>query len=196
MKRLIFLIIVSLLVQTKLLSQSCLPEGIVFTTQEQIDNFQTDNPDCTEIEGDVVIGGWPPTENITNLNGLNVVTSIGGYLHIEHNLALVNLEGLDNLDSIGDWFVCKGNISLINLTGLENLTHIEGGLWFYINSMINLTGLEGLSVINEHIVIPDKLNRNEQYYINRRFFSDCAKQFFKQFDRIGKFDFYWGLPCF
>ena len=31
--------------------QGCLPEGIAFTTQEQIDNFQTDYPGCTEIFG-------------------------------------------------------------------------------------------------------------------------------------------------
>ena len=39
-----------------LLPNYCLPEGITFTTQEQIDNFQTNYPGCTEIEGDVYIG--------------------------------------------------------------------------------------------------------------------------------------------
>ncbi len=34
--------------------QGCLPEGIAFETQEQIDNFQTNYPECTEIEGDVI----------------------------------------------------------------------------------------------------------------------------------------------
>ena len=33
----------------------CLPEGITFSTQAEIDNFQTNYPGCTEIEGDVVI---------------------------------------------------------------------------------------------------------------------------------------------
>ena len=45
----------------------CLPEGITFTTQEQIDSFQINYPGCTEIEGDVQICG----NDITNLNGLN-----------------------------------------------------------------------------------------------------------------------------
>ncbi len=63
---------------------SCLPEGITFTTQEEIDNFQTNYPNCTEIEGDVLIGGWNGS-NITNLNGLNVLTSIGGNLEILGN---------------------------------------------------------------------------------------------------------------
>ena len=88
MKKLLFTIIVCLF-SLSLLSQSCLPEGITFSTQEQIDNFQTDNPGCTEIEGDVTISG----NDITNLNGLNVVTSIGGNLIVRHNEALTSLTG-------------------------------------------------------------------------------------------------------
>ena len=34
------------------LSQPCLPEGITFTTQAQIDSFQTNYPVCSEIEGE------------------------------------------------------------------------------------------------------------------------------------------------
>ncbi len=54
MKKLLFTIIVCLF-SLSLLSQSCLSEGIIFNTQEQIDNFQTENPGCTEIEGSVWI---------------------------------------------------------------------------------------------------------------------------------------------
>lgn len=57
-------------------SQSCLPEGITFNTQEQIDSFQVNYPGCTEIEGGVLIEGT----DIENLDGLEVITSIGGYL--------------------------------------------------------------------------------------------------------------------
>ena len=47
-----------------LFAQGCLPEGITFTTQEQIDSFAINYPGCTEIEGFVDING----NNITNLN--------------------------------------------------------------------------------------------------------------------------------
>ncbi len=57
-------------------SQPCLPSGITFTTQEQIDNFQSIYPNCTEIEGDMIIEG----NDITNLEGLSVLTAIGGFL--------------------------------------------------------------------------------------------------------------------
>lgn len=56
-------------------SKPCLPEGITFSTQEQIDNFQTNYPGCTEIEGGVLIEG----SDITNLEGLNVLEIVYGY---------------------------------------------------------------------------------------------------------------------
>ena len=34
--------------------QACLPDGIKFSTQADIDNFQTNHSNCTEIEGDVI----------------------------------------------------------------------------------------------------------------------------------------------
>ncbi len=36
---------------------SCLPDGITFSTQAEIDSFQTNYPNCTEIHGDVGING-------------------------------------------------------------------------------------------------------------------------------------------
>jgi len=62
-------------------SSSCLPEGITFTNQAQIDSFQVNYPGCVEIEGFVTISG----DEITNLNRLNVLTSIGGSLQIDGN---------------------------------------------------------------------------------------------------------------
>ena len=70
---------------------TCLPEGITFSTQSQIDDFQTNYPSCKKIRGGVNIG-----EYITNLNGLSVLTSIGGYLSISYS-ALTSLTGLDNI---------------------------------------------------------------------------------------------------
>ena len=89
-------------------SSSCLPEGITFTTQEQIDNFQTNYPGCNEIEGNVTINGI----DISNLNGLNVVTSIGGSLLIFGNDILINLSGLNSLNIIGGGLRIHGNAAL------------------------------------------------------------------------------------
>ena len=75
------------------MAQSCLPEGLEIYSQEEIDNFQTNYPGCTEIEGDVLIVG----NNITNLNGLNVLTTIDGYLIYNDLDALTSLTGLGKL---------------------------------------------------------------------------------------------------
>jgi hypothetical protein len=98
-------------------SNSCLPEGITFITQAQIDNFQTNYPGCTEIAGDVTIQG----SGITNLNGLSILTSIGGNLWIYSSDALASLTGLEGLTSIGGPLGISGNNSLTSLSGLENI---------------------------------------------------------------------------
>ncbi len=72
MKHLFLLPAFLLLSQTILFSQGCLPEGITFTTQEQINNFQTNYPGCTEIEGAVKLLGHIEANSINNLNGLRV----------------------------------------------------------------------------------------------------------------------------
>ena len=149
---------------------SCLPEGITFNTQEQIDNFQTNYPGCAEIEGDVIISD-NYSGSITNLNGLNVLTSIEGYFNIyfTNNLtslgdmnnlisigghlwigynSLTSLNGLENLTIIGNHLSIGMNNTLVNLNGLENLTSIGSNLWIgYNNSLINLNGLENVASI-------------------------------------------------
>jgi hypothetical protein len=116
---------------------TCLPQGITFTTQWQIDNFQTNYPGCMGIIGDVTIKG----SAITNLNGLSVLTSIGGYLEIRSNSALTSLTGLESLTSIGGYLQIggfyAGNHALTSLTGLENLTSIGGNLTISYNSSLS-----------------------------------------------------------
>ncbi|MCK9423664.1 MAG: T9SS type A sorting domain-containing protein [Bacteroidales bacterium] len=133
----------------------CLPEGITFTTQNQIDSFQVNYPGCYEIEGNVIIGNGLVGSNINNLNGLNVLTSIGGTLSIFYNLSLTSLNGLEALTSIGGGLNISDNDSLINLVGLNSLSFIGGNLTISTFSfsgncrvtLTSLTGLESLSFI-------------------------------------------------
>ena len=149
MKKITLLFILAFIIQITAFSQSCLPDGITFSTQAEIDNFQTNYPGCTEIEGDVEING----EDINNLNGLSVLTTIGGYLqigdyHFSTNLDMTSLAGLENLTSIGGDLVIRRNNSLINLTELENITSIEGELRIVENfSLTGLTGLHNITSI-------------------------------------------------
>jgi len=112
------------------LSQPC-PDSLFITSQAQIDSFQINYPNCTEIEGDVTIIG----DDITNLNGLIGLSLIGGSLmvgEIENGIGnpnLVTLQGLDSLTTVGEDIVIHSNNVLTSLMGLESLISIEGSLW-------------------------------------------------------------------
>ena len=148
MKKLISIIAIFIFSQAAIFSQNCLPEGITFTTQEQIDNFQSSFPGCTQIEGGVKING----DDINNLNGLNIITSIGENLLIGTtintwvNPLLTDLTGLENLTSIGDDLEISGNIALQSLEGLSGITSINGN--FAIISNVDLPDLSGLNNLN------------------------------------------------
>ena len=147
MKR-FFLIFTFLIVNHTIISaQGCLPDGITFSTQSEIDDFQNNYPGCTEIEGTVQIDG----SDIINLNGLNSINRIGGSLYIRYCNNLVTLHGLHTLTFVGGSFVSiLENNSLVNLEGLNNLSKISGILsLFQNNSMTNLIGLESLTRIGE-----------------------------------------------
>jgi len=139
----------------------CLPDGITFTTQEQIDNFQINHPNCTEIEGSVTIGTiFAETTNINNLNGLSVITSLGEDLSIYNNDSLVSLEGLNNLTYIGGSLSTaiffdlggmfkgvRGCNNLFSVESLTNLIYLGADLKIWETGLLNLSGLEGLTSI-------------------------------------------------
>ena len=148
----LYILFLGLLVSGGVMAQPCMPNGITFTTQEQVDNFQINYPNCTEILGNVHIGVYLGCD-INNLSGLNVLTSIGGSLFIDFTDILENLKGLNNLDSIGGGLVVWYNDSLSELTGLENVTSI-GGLNFGPNPLLtSLTGLDSLSFLGGELLI-------------------------------------------
>ncbi|MFZ1703798.1 MAG: hypothetical protein WAT79_05600, partial [Saprospiraceae bacterium] len=64
-----------------------IPIAIVFSTQSEVDNFPTNYPGCTTIDGNVGITG----NNITNLNGLSQITQIGGSLQFLNSNSLSTL---------------------------------------------------------------------------------------------------------
>jgi len=158
-------------------SQSCCPNGISFWSQTGIDNFQANYPGCTEIEGDVfIVNNSSP--KITNLHGLNVLTSIGEGLVFDGMDALKSFSGLENLEyiggsleimsldsltditalnkleAIGGWLWVDGNRLLTNLSGLDNITHIEGGLSIYDNDKLkNVSALSNVTSIEGELRI-------------------------------------------
>jgi len=112
----------------------------------------------TTIGGDLRIS-WNP--HIKNLTGLKSLTSIGG-LSITYT-SLTSLSGLENIISTGGNLNIWGNNALTSLSGLENLTSVSGDLYIGDvnggNALTNLTGLENLTSVggNLHIVWNDTL---------------------------------------
>ncbi|MGB4849858.1 MAG: hypothetical protein WBP41_18170 [Saprospiraceae bacterium] len=131
--------------------QNCLPGGIQFTTQAQIDNFASDYPGCTVIEGDVCIGDcdYPYVDSdIENLLGLLQITSIKGNIEISSNKFLTGIEGFSNLTTIEKDLIIRFNDNLDFLYGLENI-EVIGGTFELFGNNINLStaGLQNLKVI-------------------------------------------------
>lgn len=154
MKRTVLVIFVVLITFNVTFSQC--PEYLLIESQDQIDNFPINYPNCSEIDLFVTISG----NDISNLSGLSNLTSIGTYLTIENTLILQNLTGLDNLSSVGIGIIIKDNSGLINLNGLENITSGNEAFSLYIERNENLTSLSGL---NNIYCIPGDLFIIENY---------------------------------
>ncbi len=125
----------------EMVSQPCLPNGITFTTQSQIDSFPILYPTCTEIEGDVFI--WDA--DITSLSSLNNLSSIGGALEVFGCVRLIDLTGLEGISHIGGRLFLLYNDSLTNLTSFSGLISIGGELHIIANHTLNsLAGIENI----------------------------------------------------
>ena len=139
--------------------QSCLPNGITFNSQAQINSFHANYPGCTSIEGDVTID--PQGGNIANLNGLNGLVSIGGTLYIRNSTALPSLAGLSTLTSVGGNLRIEDNVVLGNLNGLNNLTtvgydvQIGGSTWQTNSALTSLSGLDNLTTVGGWFRVSD-----------------------------------------
>ena len=128
-------------------SQGCLPNGITFNNQQQVDNFATNYPGCSEILGDVVI-----SYGINNLLGLSQITAIQGKLTITNN-TLNNLTGLNNLTNVGSDTKILIN-SVTSFSGLNNLQSIEGSLEISnCTSLNNISAFESLTTIDGYLLL-------------------------------------------
>lgn len=146
----VILLILSPLV---LLAQNCLPDGITFTRQSQLDSFPILYPTCTHITGTIEIDGSQDT--ITSLAGLNQVTHVVSSFRI-HQTDLVSLEGL-SFDTIEGELEIYNNFHLENLHGLEALTYVASDV-----SVRNNPYLSALSGLDNLVAIGGKLDIQSQ----------------------------------
>ena len=132
-------IILTIIIPFNIFSQGCLPNGITFTTQSQIDSFPINYPNCIVIEGGLIITG----SNITNLNGLNSIHKIVGSLTVFNTDSLINFNGLNFIDTIGDLYFHDN--ALQSLHGLESLKYTGGLYCVNNNALLNFEGLNSLN---------------------------------------------------
>jgi hypothetical protein len=128
---------------TDVLAQVC--PGVTLTTQAEVDAFS-----CSSVTGSLVISG----ANISNLDGLVALASVGSTLSIYNNAALTNIGGLDALASVGIDLSIFNNDALTNINGLNALVSLGRDLEIYNNdALTNVSGLGALTSVAGHLYI-------------------------------------------
>jgi len=148
----------------------CPDNDIVFKTQQEIDTFLVEYPNCENFEHNILISSTS-SDPVVNLNGLSKIKAIKGNLTILFNDSLEYLIGLENLESISgeleigqnpnfkslehlNSLIKLGSLNLSfdmvkNFKGLENIDSLENLKLFNNNlESRNLTGLENIKYIS------------------------------------------------
>lgn len=140
MRNSLYFIFVSLLFFTGKQTQAQCPSGyVLLSTQEEVNAFAIEYPNCTELSATLEINGT----NITDLSPLNNLTIIYSSFRIE-STQVTSLTGLNNLEYIGGFFIIKNNSQLTSVTALSNLTSAHLTI-SYNNSLTSLSGLNNLT---------------------------------------------------
>ena len=147
--RIIYVLMLALCLQFKLLNANTLNANLVFTTQAQINSFASTYPGIDSVLGNVKIGdSLVSNTSINNLNGLSPLKFVGSNCMILNCDALTSVSGLQNITEIGLNCIIHDNNFLNNLNSLNGLNTIGGSLNISSNASIaNLNGLSSLSSI-------------------------------------------------
>jgi len=112
--------------------------------------------DLTGLNGLTTVGGSLDIQRNLKLNSvaaLENLTTVGGSLNITRNDSLSNLEGLENLSTIGEHLYIQFNDVLTGLTNSSNLTSVGGDIDIRYNALTSLAGLENLNAIEGDMTI-------------------------------------------
>ena len=138
-KQLFFILMVLLLNLSNIQAQVTYTGDVNLTSQAEVDAFRTTTA-YTYIDGNLSIRN--SNSDITNLNGIQGLDSISGYLLIMDQKNLDSLSGLNTLKAAeGD--VTLSKLKIENLDGLQNLIKVGGR--FSISNCQTLQSLDGLN---------------------------------------------------
>jgi len=126
------------------ISHPCLFGGISFTSQDQIDQFANQYPNCTELNGPVLIKE-SNSGDITSLAGLANLTQINGNLRIANNDDLTSLYGLDQLEFVDGSILIFDNDNVSSIAALQGIDRIRGFLSIGKNDILeSIEGIENI----------------------------------------------------
>jgi len=114
----------------------------------------------TSLEGDCLItGSFSQSNSLTNLKGLDNITTIGGSLSLNQNNNINDLSNLSSLTSINGSLRLNDNEKIVNLNGLHNLTIIGNELFLLANDNLNnIDDLQNINSIGDAITINNNKN--------------------------------------
>ena len=144
------------------------PNGLTIFSQDEIESFAQDFPDCEHLDGDLIVigsvtdlsplSGLKSVRNIlirntllTSLQGLENIETVQS-INIEGNQQLEDLNFLFKINKVNDLTI-QFNPTLTSLSGLS-IDSVQGDLWFIGNINIsNFIGLQSLRHIGGRLVI-------------------------------------------
>ncbi|HPK09914.1 MAG TPA: T9SS type A sorting domain-containing protein [Saprospiraceae bacterium] len=131
------------------LSAQC-PQGtIYFESQEDIQDFINDYPNCEALDELNVSGTVSDLTPLSNLKSVD-------YLYFESCTWLQSLEGMQNIDSISGNLGFYGHVGFSDLCGFDNLKYIGQDLRFEGTSHLKSTvGLNSLNYVEDDITMTE-----------------------------------------
>ena len=92
---------------------ACPMGDVTLTTQADVDAFVADFPDCTEVDGNLIIGVQGGSSDISDISGLSGITAVYGGCYF-YNTQLTNFNGVGSITTVQGECVIVG-LSLIHI---------------------------------------------------------------------------------
>ena len=120
-------------------------------------NLAIQNSDLTELvglDGLTSVGGdllISDNASLFSLRGLGNLETITGFLDIGTNANLRDLDGLNQLRRVGSFLIVGFNSSMTDIDGLSNLSHVGTvGIQILLNPVLaNVDGLRGITAVGD-----------------------------------------------
>lgn len=121
---------------------------IVFSTQQEVEDFAENFPNCSELDYGLII-----TQGVEDLSPLSFLQKINGNLEIRITNNLLSLQGLDGLREITGFLSIKDNESLTDISALNKVTSVSTLNINANSSLTALTGFDSLKNIGGSLLI-------------------------------------------